>query len=151
MLFQNNSFLPERPGVLATPAVFIAVTGNCLTQSWINNRLAVMGKCLNPKMAGKLKGSRIRKGIISMQSDMGETSGISKECLTGSSDGRRRFTQYEAEIINKATKNLPSNVQIKDIIQALSNGKDCQEYKLFDSYTRQQLRDKFRNLAKKRA
>ncbi len=97
MLFQNNnSFLPERPGVLATPAVFIAVTGNCLTQSWINNRWAVMGKCLNPKMAGKLKGSRIRKGIISMQRDMGETSGISKERLTGSSDGRRRFTQHEA-------------------------------------------------------
>ncbi len=40
-----------------------------------------MGKKLNPEMPGTLKGSRIRKGIISTQRDMGETSAISRERL----------------------------------------------------------------------
>ncbi len=84
-LFQNSySLLPERPGVPPAPALFIAVSGNYLTESRISNRLAVMGKKLNPSMPGTLKGSRIRKGIISSQRDMGETSEISRECTNDS-------------------------------------------------------------------
>ncbi len=81
-MFQNSySLFPERPGVPPAPALFIAVSGNCLTESRISNRLAVMGKKLNPSMPGTLKGSRIRKGIISSQRDMGEMSAISRERL----------------------------------------------------------------------
>ncbi len=290
-LFHNsNSLLPQRPGVPPAPALFIAVSGNYLTESRISNRLAVMGKKLNPEMPGTLKGSRIRKGIISTQRDMGETSAISRERLasqmthavttadkyynvqdttqkdaqvakfiakvtgkvgetsekhrvssleelvprelepdakkellrvysktlaaghlpsmeelchtkkknttlkdieivpaynylkrkvaepltpavktatwvetgarkiasfqatsvTGSGDGGRRFSQYETEMIDKATKRLRPNAVIREIIEALEKSKDCTDQKLFDNYTRRQLRDKFRNIAKKR-
>ena len=77
----DESMLPQRPGVPPAPALFIAVSGKYLTESRISNRLAVMGKKLNPEMPGTLKGSRIRKGIISTQRDMGETSAISRERL----------------------------------------------------------------------
>ena len=289
-VFQNNeSMLPERPGVPAAPALFIAVSGKYLTESRISNRLAVMGKKLNPEMPGTLKGSCIRKGIISTQRDMGETSEISRERLasqmthapttadkyynvqdttskdaqvakfiskvtgkvgetppnpcssleelvphelepaakkellrvysktlaaghlpsldeisntikrnkslkgievvaaynyvrrkaaepltpavktatwvgtgarkiasfqatsvTGSGDGGRKFTMLETEIIQNATKTLPANATIRDIMGALHNNAQCAQEKIFDKYTRQQLRDKFRNIAKKR-
>ena len=70
--------------------------------------------------------------------------------VTGSGDGGRRLTQYETELIDNATKRLPANAVIKDIMEALEKNKDCGEQKLFDNYTRQQLRDKFCNIAKKR-
>ena len=70
--------------------------------------------------------------------------------VTGSGDGGRRFTQYETDIIAEATCQLAPNTVIKDIIASLTKDKNCTDYKLFDYYTRQQLRDKFRNIAKKR-
>ncbi len=61
-LFHNSdSLLPERPGVPPAPALFIAVSGNYLTESRISNRLAVMGKKLNSKMPGTLKGRESEK------------------------------------------------------------------------------------------
>ncbi len=70
--------------------------------------------------------------------------------VTGSGDGGRKFTMLETEIIQNATKTLPANATIRDIMGALHNNAQCAQEKIFDNYTRQQLRDKFRNIAKKR-
>ncbi len=70
--------------------------------------------------------------------------------VTGSGDGGRRFSLYETEIIDNATKRLRPKAVIREIMEALQKSKDCTDQKLFDNYTWQQLRDKFRNIAKKR-
>ena len=48
-------------------AFFITAAGQSMNESQISKRIVVLGKRLNPEMSGNLRGSRIRKGIITLQ------------------------------------------------------------------------------------
>ena len=71
LLFANErSVFPSSAGIPETPAFFItAITaaGQPMNESQISKRIVVLGKRLNPEMSGNLRGSRIRKGIITLQ------------------------------------------------------------------------------------
>ena len=62
----------------------------------------------------------------------------------------RYWTDLQAQILNDATRHLAMNCNMNDIIQAVVTNEACQDHKLADIFSRQQIRDKFRNIAKKR-
>ena len=67
-LFANEkSVFPSSAGIVETPAFFITAAGQPMNESQISKRIVVLGKRLNPDMSGNLRGSRIRKGIITLQ------------------------------------------------------------------------------------
>lgn len=65
---------------------------------------------------------------------------------------RKTFSEADFQAIQEATSHLPPSSITKDIIHAIGESEDCQYYQILKKYTRQQLRDKFRNIkrAKKR-
>ena len=54
-------------GIPPMPAFFITAAGQPMNKSQISNRIDAIGKRLNPEMPGNLRGSLLRKGIITMQ------------------------------------------------------------------------------------
>ncbi|CAB3984910.1 Neurofilament medium polypeptide [Paramuricea clavata] len=63
----KNSVAPAAAGIPETPLVFITSNGNPLNESKVSHRIAEMGKKVAPQLKGSLKGSRLRKGIVSLQ------------------------------------------------------------------------------------
>ena len=54
-------------GIPPMPAFFITAAGQPMNESMVSKRIDAIGKRLNPEMPGNLRGSRLRKGIITMQ------------------------------------------------------------------------------------
>ena len=68
--------------------------------------------------------------------------------------GLRLFTQSQSAALEKATSNLTSSAYLADIIAELSADNDCRTLGMYPqeeggSFTRQQLRDKFKSLRKR--
>ena len=59
--------IPATAGIPPKPAFFITASGQYMNESMISKRIGAVGKKLNPSMLGNLQGSRLRKGIITMQ------------------------------------------------------------------------------------
>ena len=67
-LFANErSVFPSSAGIPEKPAFFVTAAGQPMNESQISKRSVVLGKRLNPDMSGNLRGSRIRKEIITLQ------------------------------------------------------------------------------------
>ena len=67
-LFANErSVFPSSAGIPEKPAFFITAAGQPMNECQISKRIVVLGKRLNPDMSGNLRGSWIRKGIITLQ------------------------------------------------------------------------------------
>ena len=67
-------------GIPPMPAFFITAAGQPMNESMISKRIDAIGKRLNPEMPGNLRGSRLRKGIITMQR-ANKTSSITNQRL----------------------------------------------------------------------
>ena len=59
-VFLSSAGIPEKPA-------FITAAGQAMNESQISKGIVVLGKRLNPDMSGNLRGSQIRKGIITLQ------------------------------------------------------------------------------------
>ena len=80
-LFANErSVIPGSAGIPEKPAFFISAAGQPMNESMISKRIVAMGKKLNPELPGNLRGSRLRKGIITLQRSE-ETSTVSAQTL----------------------------------------------------------------------
>ena len=67
-LFANErSVFPSSADIPEKPAFFITAAGQPMNESQISKRIVVLGMRLNPDMLRNLRGSRIRKGIITLQ------------------------------------------------------------------------------------
>lgn len=76
-LFANEqSFLSGAPGVPPEPVFIVNINGEQLNESRLSQRIVGMGKKLNPSLKGNLRGSRIRKGIITMHRKEGKSSKV---------------------------------------------------------------------------
>ena len=69
---------------------------------------------------------------------------------TSSCGTTKYWTDLQAEVLNDATRHLAFNSKTSDIYQAVLTDKPCQDHNLPDIYSCQQIRGKFRNIAKKR-
>lgn len=67
MFVNERSVIPATAGIPAMPAFFITAAGQPMNESMISKRLVAMGKKLKPDMPGNLRGSRLRKGIVTLQ------------------------------------------------------------------------------------
>ena len=65
------SVAPAALGIPAMPLFFVSTKGNPIDESRASNRLAEMGKQVAPQLKGRLKSSRLRKSLVSLQ--RGET------------------------------------------------------------------------------
>ena len=80
-LFANErSVIPGSAGIPEKPAFFISAAGQPMNESMISKRIVAMGKKLNPELPRNLRGSRLRKGIITLQRSE-ETSTVSAQTL----------------------------------------------------------------------
>ena len=80
-LFANErSVIPASAGIPEKPAFFISAAGQPMNESMVSKRIVAMAKRLNPELPGNLCGSRLRKGIITLQRSR-ETSIVSAETL----------------------------------------------------------------------
>ena len=64
---KRKSVFSSSAGIAEMPAFFITAAGQPMNESQISKRIVVLGKRLNPDMSGNLRGSCIRKGIITIQ------------------------------------------------------------------------------------
>ena len=69
---------------------------------------------------------------------------------TSSCGASKYWTDLQAEVLNDATRHLPFNAKMSDIYETVLTDETCQDHHLTDIYNRQQIRDKFRNIAKKK-
>ena len=72
--------IPASAGIPKKPAFFITAAGQQMNESMLSKRIDTIGKRLNPDMPGNLCGSRLRKGIVTMQR-VDKTSTISDKRL----------------------------------------------------------------------
>ena len=63
----HRSVIPATAAIPEKPAFFISAAGWPMNESMISKRIDAIGKWLNPSMPGNLLGSRLRKGIVTMQ------------------------------------------------------------------------------------
>ena len=94
--------------------------------------ITVSQKCLSWIQTGKIH-------------DRASTSSTS----TFSGGSRHYWTTLQGEALYKATMQLPLNAKIEEIYRAVSADEDYQAHGITQLFTRQQIRDKFRNVAKK--
>ena len=76
----RRSVIAATAGIPQKPAFFISAAGQPMNEAMISNRINAIGKKLNPDMPGNLRGSRLRKGISTLQRS-GEVSTISSKKL----------------------------------------------------------------------
>ena len=71
---------------------------------------------------------------------------------TTSSFGTRQYwTDIQGELVKKATPHLPYSAKASVIFGAVCADQACRDHHITDIITRQQIRDKFKNLSKKEA
>ena len=70
---------------------------------------------------------------------------------TTSSVGARRYWMgLQSQLVKEATLHLPSSATASDIFVAVCDDEACREHHITQLFTRQQIRDKFKNLVKKK-
>ena len=62
---------------------------------------------------------------------------------------RHYWSQLQGEVLYNATRHLPFNSGVDIIYKTVQADKSCQEYQITELFSRQQICDKFKNLAKK--
>ena len=67
---------------------------------------------------------------------------------TSSSGGRRYWTDLQGELVKKATLHLPYSAKASDIFGSVCGDQACRDHHITEIFTRQQIRDKFKNLSK---
>ena len=67
-----------------------------------------------------------------------------------SSTDTHHWTELQTQILKEATMHLQHNAKIAEIYGAVLASIKCQNYTITDIFTKQQIRDKFRNICKKR-
>ena len=71
MFGNERSVIPASAGIPEKQAFFICAAGQPINESMVSKRIVAMGKRLNPELPGNLRGSRLRKGIITLQRSQG--------------------------------------------------------------------------------
>ena len=69
--------------------------------------------------------------------------------VSSSFTSRHYWTDRQTEVVDKATQHLHHRAGV-EIYQAVQKDLKCQRHKITDVFSQQQIRDKFKNLSKKR-
>ena len=67
MFANERSVIPASASIPEKPAFFISAAGQPMNDSMVSKRIVAMGKRLNSELPGNLRGSGLRKGIITLQ------------------------------------------------------------------------------------
>lgn len=81
------------------------------------------------------------------------TKGVIEDVASSASSSytsRHYWTDRQTEVVRKATQHLHNRAVIKEIYNAVQRDPECQRHKILETFSRQQIRDKFKNLVKKR-
>ena len=73
----------------------------------------------------------------------------SSSSTTSSCASRHYWSELQGKVVYNATRHLPFNAGINVIYRTVQADKACQDYQITQLFSRQQIRDKFKNLAKK--
>ena len=69
---------------------------------------------------------------------------------TSSCGSRHYWTPLQRELLTEATRHLPFSSRMETIYKAILADEACQRHGITNLFTQQQIRDKFRNIVKKR-
>ena len=70
--------------------------------------------------------------------------------LSSSVTARHYWMDRQTDVVARATRHLHHRAGVKEITEAVKKDKECQRHKISETFTRQQIRDKFKNICKKR-
>ena len=70
--------------------------------------------------------------------------------VSSSFTARHYWTDRQAEVVDKATKHLHRRAGVKEINEAVKKDVECQRHKISEIFSRQQIRDKLKNISKRR-
>ena len=70
--------------------------------------------------------------------------------VSSSFTARHYWTDRQAEVVDKATQHLHHRAHVKEIYQAVQKDLTCQQHKITEIYSWQQIHDEFKNICKKR-
>ena len=69
--------------------------------------------------------------------------------VSSSFTARHFWMDRQADVVERATKHLHPRACVKAIYDAVKKDQECQRHQICEIFTRQQIRDKFRNICKK--
>ena len=122
-LYANErSVIPSSAGIPEKPAFFINAAGRPMNESQISNRIVNLGKRINPQMSGNLRGSRIRKGIITMQRKQGGK-GVTDEHLAK----QMSHSVSTAQQYYNIEEQVQSDIRVASFLSTLT-GQDKEEH-----------------------